>query len=97
MGCACDAYKLLLSNIPASVSESTLLSALSQFGHVAQVGLSPDVAGVSLLSCAVAAACAVKAALWLCFCCALTQHGKLSRCTARHFLALGVSTTPGAQ
>jgi hypothetical protein len=49
MGCACDAYKLLLSSIPVSVSETSLLNALSQFGHVVQVGLLPDIAGVSLL------------------------------------------------
>lgn len=48
MGCACDSYKLLLSNIPVSVTESALISSLSQFGHVVQMGLSPDPAGVSL-------------------------------------------------
>lgn len=47
MGCAPDAFKLLLSNIPVSISESALISALSQFGHVVQLGLSQDPAGVS--------------------------------------------------
>jgi hypothetical protein len=47
MGCACDSYKLLLSNIPASVNETALLNSLSQFGYVVQVCLSPDAAGVS--------------------------------------------------
>jgi hypothetical protein len=47
MGCAPDAFKLLLSNIPVSISESALISALSQFGHVVQLGLAQDPAGVS--------------------------------------------------
>lgn len=47
MGCTCDAFKLLLSNIPVSVTETALISALSQFGHVVQLGLTPDSAGVS--------------------------------------------------
>jgi hypothetical protein len=48
MGCACDAFKLLLSNIPVSVTETVLINALSQFGHVVQLGLTPDLAGVSV-------------------------------------------------
>lgn len=51
MGCACDACKLLLSNIPVSVTETALISALSQFGHVVQLGLTPDSAGVSRVPC----------------------------------------------
>lgn len=48
MGCACDTLKLLLSNIPVGVTESALVGALSQFGPVVQLGLTPDPAGVSV-------------------------------------------------
>jgi hypothetical protein len=53
MGCACDTLKLLMSNIPASVSESLLISTLSQFGPVVQLGLTADAAGVSAPACVV--------------------------------------------
>lgn len=51
MGCACDAFKLLLSNIPVGVTESALLSMLNMFGPVVQLGLSQDSAGVSAAMC----------------------------------------------
>jgi hypothetical protein len=47
LGCAHDAYKLLLSNVPLSVAEADLAAVLRQYGHVVQLVLSPDNSGVS--------------------------------------------------
>ena len=49
MGCACDAIKLMLSNIPVGISEATLLSTLNIFGPVVQLVLAQDSAGVSMM------------------------------------------------
>jgi hypothetical protein len=47
LGCTHDAYKLLLSNVPLSVTEADLAAVLRQYGHVVQLVLSPDNSGVS--------------------------------------------------
>lgn len=47
LGCAHDAYKLLLSNIPLSMTEADLAAVLRQYGHVVQLALAPDNSGVS--------------------------------------------------
>jgi RNA recognition motif-containing protein len=47
LGCAHDAYKLLLSNVPLSVTEADLGAVLRQYGHVVHLVLSPDNSGVS--------------------------------------------------
>jgi hypothetical protein len=46
LGCSCDAYKLLLSNVPTSTSEEELALLLGQFGRVAQISLAPEPTGV---------------------------------------------------
>uniref|UniRef100_A0A383VEA1 RRM domain-containing protein n=1 Tax=Tetradesmus obliquus TaxID=3088 RepID=A0A383VEA1_TETOB len=47
LGCAHDAYKLLLSNIPLTVSEADLAAVLRQYGHVVQLAVAPDSSGIA--------------------------------------------------
>ncbi|KAF6258452.1 hypothetical protein COO60DRAFT_1701321 [Scenedesmus sp. NREL 46B-D3] len=47
LGCAHDAYKLLLSNVPPSVTEADLAAVLRQYGHVVQLALALDNSGAS--------------------------------------------------
>ena len=48
LGCSSGAYKLLLGNVPAHVTEGDMAILLSQFGRVVHISLSPNVSsGVS--------------------------------------------------
>eukprot|EP00775_Hariotina_reticulata_P011976 gene11976-12119_t len=47
LGCSCDAYKLLLANVPVSMSEEELAALLGQFGRVVQISLAAEATGVT--------------------------------------------------